>query len=203
MTNLFKLLFPKAIWNSKIDKVLLTIDDSPTKNGTEQILKLLQENRIKALFFVCGKEIEKNINLIKEINSEGHTIGNHSFSHQSLLFKSTNFIYDEIKKTDELLKNNIKIDTLYFRPPYGRINFYTNVVDNLGKKIVMWDILTYDYKNNIKIIKFAVQKCKNNSIITMHDNIKTEKQVKENFKCVIDSVLSKGFNFGEPIECLK
>lgn len=203
MTNLFKLLFPKAIWNSKIDKVLLTIDDSPTKNGTEQILKLLQENKIKALFFVCGKEIEKNINLIKEINSEGHTIGNHSFSHQSLLFKSTNFIYDEIKKTDELLKNNIKIDTLYFRPPYGRINFYTNVVDNLGKKIVMWDILTYDYKNNIKIIKFAVQKCKNNSIITMHDNIKTEKQVKENFKCVIDSVLSKGFNFGEPIECLK
>ena len=86
-------MFPKAIWNSKIDKVLLTIDDSPTKNGTEQILKLLQENKIKALFFVCGKEIEKNINLIKEINSEGHTIGNHSFSHQSLLFKSTNFIY--------------------------------------------------------------------------------------------------------------
>ena len=67
----------------------------------------------------------------------------------------------------------------------------------------MWDVFTYDYKNNAKFIKFAIQKCRKNSIITMHDNLKTENNIEYNFQLVIESVLSKNFVFGDPIECLK
>ncbi len=203
MTEIFKILFQNAIWRTNNNKVLLTIDDSPTNKGTEKILKILLHNNIKALFFVKGIEAKKYSNLIREIHSQGHTIGNHSYSHKSLLFKKNDVIYNEIVKADEIINNILTIETKYFRPPFGRFNFYNQIVDKLDKKTVMWDIFTYDYKNNVKIIKFAVQKCKNNSIITMHDNIKTESNVENNYKFVIDFVYSKGFCFGDPLECLK
>ncbi len=199
MIYIYKKIFPKVIWESKIDNVLLTIDDSPTKHGTEKILKILNNNNIKALFFISGLEAERNKSLIKEIYSEGHLIGNHSYKHDSLLFKNTNHIESEIKKTDDIIKEIIGKETIYFRPPYGKVNFYKNY----NKTIVMWGIFPYDYKNKAEMIKFALQKCKNNSIIVMHDNYKTEHNVNSNFGLVIDVVREKGFTFGDPAKCLK
>jgi peptidoglycan/xylan/chitin deacetylase (PgdA/CDA1 family) len=86
MTPLYKILFPNVFWNTKNNKVLLTIDDSPTNKGTEKVLKILNYYSIKVLFFVKGNECEHYSNLLKEIYSENHCIGNHSFNHNSMLF---------------------------------------------------------------------------------------------------------------------
>ncbi|HPN37864.1 MAG TPA: polysaccharide deacetylase family protein [Melioribacteraceae bacterium] len=202
MTKINEILFPNAFWSTKNNKILLTIDDSPTKKGTEKILKILNNNKIKALFFINGTEAIKYQNLINEIFSEGHSIGNHSFNHKSLLFKSKKLIKYEILKTDEIITKTLNIAPKYFRPPYGRFNFYSKIINILNKRIVMWDVFTYDYKNNPKIIKFAIRKCKTNSIIVMHDNIKTENYIEHNYGLVIDYLLNNSFNIGEADECL-
>ncbi len=203
MTTLYKILFPNVFWNAKNNKVLLTIDDSPTNKGTEKVLKILNYYSIKGLFFVKGNECEHYSNLLKEIYSENHCIGNHSFNHNSMLFMNNKKISDEILRTDKIISESLSITPKYFRPPFGRFNFYNGTINKLDKVIVMWDVFTYDYKNNAKFIKFAIQKCRKNSIITMHDNSKTENNIDYNFKLVIESVLSKNFVFGDPIECLK
>lgn len=199
MLYLYKKIFPNVIWECKTDNVLLTIDDTPTNYGTEKILKVLNNKNIKALFFVTGFNAEKNKSKLKEIFSEGHLIGNHSYSHNLLLFKNKNYVESEIKKTDDIIREITGNETTYFRPPYGKINFYKK----LNKKTVMWGIFPYDYKNNLEIIKLAIQKCKKNSIIVMHDNNKTENNISRNFNLIIDVVLEKGFAFGDPDKCLK
>ncbi len=192
-------IFPQFIWETTNNTVLLTIDDSPTEKGTYIILNILKKNNIKALFFVTGQQAEKYPNVITEICNNGHLIGNHSYSHKSFMFLNKNVILDEIDKTNKIIKDITGVNPIYFRPPYGHFRLFINK-SNL--KTVMWSIFPYDYKNNIKIIKFAVQKLTYGSIIVMHDNFKTENDIKRNFEYLLNITLQKGLIFGDPFTCL-
>ena len=83
--------------------VALTFDDGPTKN-VDKILPLLDQYHAKATFFLIGNEMEKNPLEAKKIAHEGHQIGNHTYSHQRMVFKSPSFIKVEIEKTDKLIR---------------------------------------------------------------------------------------------------
>ncbi len=83
--------------------VALTFDDGPTKN-VDKILPLLDQYHVKATFFLIGNEIEKNPVEAKKIVSAGHQIGNHTYSHQRMVFKSPSYIKAEIEKTDKLIR---------------------------------------------------------------------------------------------------
>ncbi len=202
-SKILKKLFPNVIWKSKNNDVLLTIDDSPTPKGTEKVLKTLQSKNIKALFFVMGIQAEKHKEIVKMINSAGHMIGNHSYNHKSLLFESSSIIADEINANSNLIVEIIEQKPLYFRPPFGRYNFFNNrLLEKLNYKCVMWDVFPYDYKNNLNIIKLGVKKISAGSIVVMHDNFKTENNIEENFKILFDEVEKKGLKFGDPDKCL-
>ena len=73
--NIVRVLWKKSIWKSQTDKILLTFDDSPTKDVTETILQKLSEHNIKSIFFCSGCKAEKNTNLVSEIIKDGHTVG--------------------------------------------------------------------------------------------------------------------------------
>ncbi|MBZ0200165.1 MAG: hypothetical protein K8H86_09880, partial [Ignavibacteriaceae bacterium] len=74
----------------------------------------------------------------------------------------------------------------------------------LGLKNIMWSLLTYDYKNDINVVKFAVQKfLKDNSIIVLHDSLKSKEIIADSIELIINEAEKKGFTFGEPDECLK
>ena len=77
-------VFPDFRWESKIDKILLTFDDGPVSGNSENILKKLNDFKIKAVFFCVGNNILKNFTLASELLNEGHIIGNHTFNHSKL-----------------------------------------------------------------------------------------------------------------------
>lgn len=104
----------KVETNQKV--VALTFDDGPTEN-VDDILTLLNDHNIKATFFLIGNEIEKNQEEAKAIVNEGHQIGNHTYSHQHMIFKSPWFIKEEIEKTDELIRHGGYKGEIDFRPP--------------------------------------------------------------------------------------
>jgi peptidoglycan-N-acetylglucosamine deacetylase len=81
---------------------------------------LLNDHDIKATFFLIGNEIEKNQEEAKAIVNEGHQIGNHTYSHQRMIFKSPLFIKEEIEKTDELIRHGGYKGEIDFRPPNGK-----------------------------------------------------------------------------------
>lgn len=203
--KLVKKLFPKFIWSSSIDKVLLTFDDAPHPETTPQLLKFLSDNSIKAVFFLVGKDAEQNPSLIKEISDEGHILGNHTFSHKPIILRGKQFIQFELQRTNELIEENFGDGVDFFRPPYGQFDFRTSkITEKYGLKTVMWSLLTFDYKNDLNIVKFAIENYLNkNSLVVLHDSLQSKEIIQPSLDFILDQCKLKGFEIGEPTECLK
>jgi len=102
--------------------VALTFDDGPDPLSTPLLLRLLSKYRVRATFFVNGKKVARHPELIEAILLQGHLIGNHSYSHDNLIFlKSFQVIVNEIKSTENVLRN-FGIRPAAFRPPAGIIS---------------------------------------------------------------------------------
>jgi peptidoglycan-N-acetylglucosamine deacetylase len=200
---LLKQVFPDFRWESGVDKILLTFDDGPISGNTENILKTLSNFKIKAVFFCVGNNILKNSSLASEILKEGHFIGNHTFNHSKLTSPGFDD-YAEIDRFNELVKDKLGFEVKYFRPPHGRFNLFTGKLLN-NKKLtnVMWSLLTYDFKGNSSLVKYSITKyLKKNSIIVLHDSLKSKDIISDSISFIADEVSGKGFKFGEPAECL-
>ena len=151
-------------------EIALTFDDGPS-DETKEVLKLLKKYDAKATFFIWGQRIEGRESTIDRIIKEGHEIGNHSYEHKRLAFKSQKYIKSDLKKCDgELYNFNIK--TNLFRPP-GLSMFYNlfKVCKRLEKKIIACDVISNDWRK--KSIEYSVKRVlsgtKNGSIINFHD----------------------------------
>lgn len=99
--------------------IALTFDDGPDSLSTPLLLRLLSKYRVKATFFVNGKKAARHPELIEAILLQGHLIGNHSYSHDTLIFlKSFQVIVKEIEHTENVLRN-FGVRPIAFRPPAG------------------------------------------------------------------------------------
>ena len=124
-------------------KVALTFDDGPSRE-TRELLKLLRKENVRATFFVLGKHIGNDEKIIKTIIREKHEIGNHGYSHKSLIFKSRKFISEEIKKCDDLLLKKFDIRTNLFRHPYFHFGLNAWIVTyRLKKKVIFCDVKVF------------------------------------------------------------
>ncbi|MGA2078792.1 MAG: polysaccharide deacetylase family protein, partial [Terriglobia bacterium] len=98
--------FTPAILRGPADgnRIALTFDDGPCAGYTEPILDILRERGVKATFFVCGRNVERSPELLRRIQAEGHTIGNHGYSHPFPFFHSGSFFAREVDRTQEVIE---------------------------------------------------------------------------------------------------
>jgi len=100
-------------------EIALTFDDGPTPQSTRFILDLLDRHNLSATFFVVGRQADQYPELIKDILAQGHTIGNHSLRHDSLLMlRSQAVLHEDIHECQQILSRS-GIKPLVFRPPVG------------------------------------------------------------------------------------
>lgn len=158
--------------NTGKNMVALTFDDGPDEPTTRQILDLLDKYAVKATFFVSGINASKNPEIIKEIISRGHTVGNHSFHHNPfLMLGSYNYLYQEVSRTQNVLKN-VGVNVLAFRPPVGIISpKLPSVLNKLGLFCVTFSCRAGDAGNRrIKNLSTKIlKKVKADDIILLHD----------------------------------
>ena len=188
-------LFPSILFRKEttLKQVYLTFDDGPTKEFTHWILKLLGSLNIKASFFCVGENAEQNPNIISDILERGHRIGNHTYSHKNAFFSSTQSYFNDIIKCKEVLP-----ETDLFRPPYGKLFPWQILKIQKYFKIIMWDVLSYDFKKNIsteKLKENVLDNLENGSIIVFHNNIKSEEILKECLEDILVKIKEKGFTF--------
>lgn len=100
--------------------VALTFDDGPVPGKTEQILAILAAQDVDATFYLVGRDMATNMTQARAIVAAGHELGNHSFSHQRMVFKSLDFIRDELEPTNALIRQAGFVGEISFRPPYGK-----------------------------------------------------------------------------------
>jgi peptidoglycan/xylan/chitin deacetylase (PgdA/CDA1 family) len=118
--------------------VALTFDDGPTAQGVDSVLPLLERYHAKATFFLIGERVVPG--LVQRIVAGGHEIGNHSFNHHRMVFRSSSFYDEEIRRTDAVLVAAGAPKPVLFRPPFGKkLLGLPLAVRRSNKRMVMWD----------------------------------------------------------------
>jgi peptidoglycan-N-acetylglucosamine deacetylase len=163
-----KLVYPDAVYRiSTAKKLCLTFDDGPHPDTTPEILRILESHRLKAVFFCNGRNAEKFPGLVELIVSKGHVIGNHGYDHLSGWKTNVSDYIENARRADK------STSSLLFRPPYGRIRL--SQYNRLKKKykIVLWDLMPYDFDEEIdgkRAFNILREKIRPGSIIVLHDN---------------------------------
>ena len=187
--------------------VLLTFDDGPHPKFTAEILQILARYNIKAVFFQVGQNIgalrggrvdlSPNAAVLGQILRDGHTIGNHSYSHPLLSKLAAAAVYEEIDATQTLLAAAAPAHAPLFRPPYGaRNDLVLAEVADRGLRSVLWNIDSRDWADPIpqSIAQRVIDEAEREGrgIILFHDIHGRSVQA---LPLAIEGLLKRGFRF--------
>ena len=192
--KIIRLFYPNLTWKKQTNskKIWLTFDDGPDPDVTPWLLSCLKNERVKATFFLIGRDMEKFPEIVKLIENEGHVIGNHSYSHKNGWITNNNDYLEDVMRCQKLMPEN-----KLYRPPYGKLSF--NQINTLKKqyKLILWDVLSMDFNTPSisKIKKNVLNNVENGSIIVFHNNKKSFNVLKESLKNIIRELQKKGFQF--------
>ncbi|MFH1770166.1 MAG: polysaccharide deacetylase family protein [archaeon] len=201
--------FPKSQFFGKVVNkidteekiVILTFDDGPGTE-TEEILDVLKEKNVSAVFFVVGQRALDNPETIRLMVENGHEVGLHTLSHHFLLTKNE----FEISEGKKIVENITGFETKYFRPPYGfRIPTTIKVAKELGLTTITWSIYPRDYSRpgEEKIVSRIVNNLKSGSIIALHDGPENREQTLNALSDIIDETRKQGYEFRTLSELIK
>lgn len=185
---------PNATWrmDKTVKAVYLTFDDGPIPEATPFILDTLRKYNIKATFFMVGDNVRKYPELYKQVTSEGHRIGNHTFNHYSGMRHWTKDYIANVEKANELLHTDL------FRPPHGWMRYPQYKMLSPKYRIIMWDVVTRDYSNRLTaddVVANVKHYTRNGSIITFHDSLKSIDKLQTALPESLEWLISQGYEF--------
>lgn len=204
--KLIKKIFSNYVWDVKGNQkvIYLTFDDGPTPEITTWTLDILQQYHAKATFFCIGNNIQKHPNIFKQILAQGHAVGNHTFNHAQGFKTQTDVYLNEVAQTQNLInlsKQNAGAfsKSKLFRPPFGKIkNSQGKALLALGYKIIMWDILSFDWKTKVTkqaCLSHVITKTGSGSIVVFHDSVKASKNMQYALPKFLEFFSKKGYVF--------
>lgn len=193
---LLQLLFSGFIWRCNPEKksIYLTFDDGPVPEVTPLVLDLLKQYNAKATFFCVGENAKKYPELFARITNEGHKVGNHTYNHLNGWKTGCHLYLENVKKCSQVINSNL------FRPPYGKITFKQARLLKPDYKIIMWDVLSYDYSVEISkedCFKNIKKHTKSGSIIVFHDSEKAKNNLMSALPNTLDHFSKEGYSFIE------
>lgn len=193
--QLIRYLYPSAIWRMDKDEraVYLTFDDGPIPRVTPWVLDVLDRYGIKATFFMVGDNIRKHPDEFRMVVERGHRIGNHTFNHIRGLSYDINSYLENTDKACRMMMN-----TNLFRPPHGYMSPKQYAELKKRYKIIMWDLVTRDYNRKFtgeQILQKVKKYVRNGSIITFHDSLKSEENIRYALPKAIEWLMEQGYEF--------
>jgi peptidoglycan/xylan/chitin deacetylase (PgdA/CDA1 family) len=182
--------------------VALTFDDGPDPASTPLIIEMLKKHGIKAHFFIVGRKAAAHPELIRLILDNGHTLGNHTMNHDTLIMlKTESRLNKEISSCQDVLKG-FGITAYTFRPPAGIVNPKLGpVLYRLGLYCVMFSIRGYDFGNRRigNIGRNILNNIKDSCIIMLHDRAPsggaTVSELISQMEEAITGIRKKGLDF--------
>jgi len=196
---LVKRLFSNYVWDipNRENKVYLTFDDGPTPEITEWTLHQLKKYNAKATFFCIGDNIRKYPEIFKQITKDGHSIGNHTFNHLKGWKTSTNDYTNNTELCTSEICNLKSANFNLFRPPYGKIKpSQSKLLRRKGYKIIMWDLISYDYDATIspkECLENVLKNIRPGSIVVFHDSKKALRNLEYTLPRTLEFLKEKGF----------
>lgn len=151
--------------------IALTFDDGPDSKYTPKVLDILKEHDVKATFFLVGKQVKAYPKVAKRIVDEGHTVGNHSWSHQKLTGLKPAALQEQVKLAQKEIAAATGVEPALMRAPYGALS--DGVLDCLGDlqlQHVMWTIDPKDWNGTsvAEMRKNIMKHARPGGIILLH-----------------------------------
>lgn len=170
----------------------LTFDDGPSAEYTPRLLDGLKERNIKASFFLLGRNIPGNEEIVERMQEEGHLIGNHTYNHVQLSAISEAEAREEILKTNNIIYEITGNYPQYMRPPFG--SWKKNLELCVEMIPVFWNIDTMDWKSQdvSSILNIVFAEAEDGAIILMHDEYETSVEAALQ---IADHLIKEGYEF--------
>lgn len=186
----------KALCNTITEEKIVSIsfDDGPDLELTPKLLDQLKDLGIPATFFCIGQKIKGNEGLLKRMNSEGHLIGTHSYSHSNWfdLFSPAR-MRRELENSSQAVFEATGKKPLLFRPPYGVINpMLKRALHESGLYVIGFSNRAWDTSSRKQEIIFAriMKNLKPGDIILLHDTVPENIEV---IKCMAEKMTQAGY----------
>lgn len=185
-----------AVGDQTKKAVYLTFDEGYEYKYTPEILDVLKEKDVKAVFFVTMSYVKNNPELIKRMIDEGHTVGNHSVNHPSLPTCSLDKAYNEVKELHDYMQKNYNYTMTLFRFPMGESSDrMLALLKEMGYKSVFWNFAHRDWETNNQPDKETAKASiarytKNGTIFLLHAVSQTNTEILGE---VIDDIRAKGY----------
>lgn len=136
-------------------EVAFTFDDGPDPRFIPKLLDLLKKYNVRATFFVLGSKAEKNPELIRRMNQEGHLIGLHNYVHRTNWFMTPWTIRRELDRSASIIEQITGVRPIYYRPPWGLLNLFDFLLQK-EFRIVLWSLMVGDWRSKGGVKKLSV-----------------------------------------------
>ena len=188
------------------DKLMaITFDDGPSQY-TPRVLDILKQKQVPATFFVIGVNAEDYPSTIQREYAEGHTIGNHTYSHPNIAGESEKMTEFELNTTQRLIEHDIGHSTRLFRPPYNADSHPQTPneivpidrAQKMGYITVAETIDPRDWETGTtagKILSDVLEQKDEGHLILLHDGGGDRSPTIEALPQIVDTLRAQGYRF--------
>ncbi|KGF10559.1 polysaccharide deacetylase [Peptostreptococcus sp. MV1] len=187
------------------NKIMLTFDDGPDERYIHDLLDLLDENGVKATFFMVAENAHKNREIVDKIMAAGHRVGLHSWQHKNAMLYSYSYTRQDFENSARIMRD-LGVEELLYRPPWGHTNIFSNhFVRKYGMKMIYWDVMAEDWEAKASpesIRQKLLDRTSPTSIICLHDAGENSggakgapKNTIEGLRLAIPELKDKGYDF--------
>lgn len=183
---------------STAEKILtLTFDDGPDEIMTPKVLDVLKQYNIKATFFLIGNKTVQHPQIVKRLIAEGHSIGNHTYSHKGIFpLSSAKVVETELQNCSDAIADISGVEPKLFRPPFGVTNpIIGRVVRCSGLNSIGWSIRSLDTlsrRSREDICSRIIRQLHPGAIILLHDRCNDADVL---LQMLIPRIIEKGYTF--------
>ena len=193
-------LFGELIYKVDTEQklVALTFDDGPTPHYTAGVLQLLDLYQVKATFFVTGSDTQRYMTQAKQIVAAGHQLGNHSWSHQRMVFMSLDEINRELEGTDQQIREAGYQGEILFRPPYGKkLVLLPWYLAKTHRTSITWDVAPETFDEDSEdpqtMATEVLEQVEPGSIVLLHLMYKNREASRAALPLIIKGLKEKGY----------
>lgn len=194
------------IGDSSEKKIYLTFDEGYENGFTPQILDVLRDNGVRAVFFITGPYLKEHQELVRRMVEEGHEVGNHTIHHPSLPELADSELEEEVLGLARAFNEKFGLNMRFLRPPKGEYSERSLALTNkLGYCNLFWSFAYDDwYRDRQRGADYAynivMRNIHNGAVLLLHA---VSRDNAEALDSIIKGTLEKGYEFGAPEDLLQ
>ncbi len=153
-------------------QLALTYDDGPNDPHTQHLLDVLARHEVHATFFLIGRYVQQRPEIVRELVKAGHVVGNHTFTHPLLIFKSAREVRSQLENCNRALTDAVGEHSNLFRPPFGgRRPAVLRMARGMGFEPIMWNVTGYDWNATSaeQIERKVTRQVRGGDVVLLHD----------------------------------